>query len=810
MIPSSVQNSGRCFLTIRTKFAAIVAVLIAGISFFIFLYFPAKLEKQAIEAMAAKAKSISEMTAFSISPALLFSDQESIEEVFQSAKQNKDLAYLVVLDSNGRVITAHNQNAMALEGFAHTKDDNHIDPDEMVYGLQTPILHQGRQIGQLYLGLSLDEIKADLVKIKKIISLISLIIFVVGMVSVYLIGTVVTHPLRRMVNTVEKITHGDLTQRAGVSSQDEVGQLARSFNTMVEKLAATQRELENLNRNLEKRVRARTEELQNEICERKRAEQEIEKRERMYREAIEVADAVPYYLNYISETYEFVGTGIRAMTGYAEEEFNHETFDLMILDTILLGSLQGLPLHEAVAKARSEKGVSWRADYHIKTRQGQEKWLNNAAIQVKDEQGSVIGSLGMLQDITERKRNEEELKYRVELEKLITNISTNFINLDPCEISTAINRALRTIGEFIDVDSGYVFLFSEKGETLSKAHAWCSKNRVAQIDNSERLPFIRFPSWMEKLKKFEVIYIPAVDQFPAKAIEERAFLHSQEIKSLIVVPLAYGGSLMGFLEFDSMRTERAWPEHIIAMLKIVGGVFANALARKKADEQINASLKEKEVMLKEIHHRVKNNLQVICSLLNLQSEHIVDVQARQMFKESQDRVRSMALIHEKLYQSKDLAMVDFAGYIHSLTTELFRSYWPLANDIRMQANIENVILGIDKAIPCGLIVNELVTNSLKHAFPDGRKGEVVVNVCPYVDHQMLLSVRDNGIGMPNDLDIRNTHSLGLQLICTLSDQIDGSIEVDRTQGTEVKIIFASDPHETTGTGEQSTNSHRRR
>ncbi len=794
---------GQRSLPIRLKLAAVITFLIAAISLFIFVYFPARLEKQAKAAIAAKAKSIAEMSAFSISPALFFGDHESIDEVIKSAKQNEDLAYLFVLDEMGHIVASFENGSAVPTRSDIAKRTPHTSLNNLVYAFKAPISHNGHVIGQLELGLSLTALNSELVSIKKVSAFISLIILVIGMTAVMAMSTVLTRSLTRMVETAESIANGDLTQRADVTSNDELGLLARSFNKMVENLTSAQQELENLNRTLEARVEERTRELKMEIMERKRAEEEIKTHERMYREAIEVADAVPYYLNYISGNYDFIGAGIQAMTGWAEQEFTRETFDSMILDTILLGDLQGLPLQEAVAKARSEKGVSWRVDYHIKTRQGQEKWLNDAAIQVKDEHGSVVGSLGMLQDITERKRNEEELKYRVELEKLITNISTNFINLDAKEIDSAINQALKAIGEFTNVDRSYVFLISDDGKIMNNTHEWCNTGITPQIDNLQNLDVTIIPWWMEKLYRLEHIYIPLVAGLPPEASVEKEILQAQDIQSLIVVPMAYAGALMGFLGFDSVRMPKTWSEVIIDLLKIVGGIFANAVVRKKADEKINAALKENEVMLKEIHHRVKNNLQVICSLLNLQAEHIVDAQAREMFKESQNRVRSMALVHEKLYQSKDLAMVDFAGYIRNLTTELFRSYWPLTSGIDMKANIENVALGIDKAIPCGLMVNELVSNSLKHAFPNGRKGEVIVTVRMADDRHMLLSVRDNGIGLPVDVDIRNTHSLGLQLVCTLSDQIDGTITVDRALGTEFRIVFPSETNEAAGTGKQN-------
>jgi two-component sensor histidine kinase len=213
--------------------------------------------------------------------------------------------------------------------------------------------------------------------------------------------------------------------------------------------------------------------------------------------------------------------------------------------------------------------------------------------------------------------------------------------------------------------------------------------------------------------------------------------------------------------------------------------------RKRAEEQIKASLQEKEVLLKEIHHRVKNNLQVISSLLYLQSKNIQDRQTLEMFQDSHYRVRAMALVHERLYQSQDLARIDFAEYVRSLANHLFRSYGVNTNVIQLKINVHNVFLGVDMAIPCGLIINELVSNCLKHAFPGGRGGEIQIELPADDDGQCTLVVSDNGVGCPEDLDFRDTGSLGLQLVNMLVEQLEGTIELDRGGGTAFEIRFAT-------------------
>ncbi|HEX7156936.1 MAG TPA: sensor histidine kinase, partial [Burkholderiaceae bacterium] len=218
------------------------------------------------------------------------------------------------------------------------------------------------------------------------------------------------------------------------------------------------------------------------------------------------------------------------------------------------------------------------------------------------------------------------------------------------------------------------------------------------------------------------------------------------------------------------------------------------LERRVAERtrDLQNSVREKEVLLKEIHHRVKNNLQVIVSLLNLQSHHIEDAGARAAFIESQGRVRSIALVHEKLYQSKDVASVGFDEYVRMLVESLCTSFGADRRRILREVEIQDdVRLGVDTAIPCGLMINELVTNSLKHAFPDGRGGCVRVMMQLGAADQVELQVADDGVGLPPDVDLQNSRSLGLDLVFTFAQQLSARTEVRRDGGTTFLFRFST-------------------
>lgn len=212
----------------------------------------------------------------------------------------------------------------------------------------------------------------------------------------------------------------------------------------------------------------------------------------------------------------------------------------------------------------------------------------------------------------------------------------------------------------------------------------------------------------------------------------------------------------------------------------------NITKLKNTENELKNSLKEKDLLLKEVHHRVKNNMQIISSLLSLQSSYIEDENVRTLFQESQNRIRSMAMVHEKLYKSENMSKIDFKQYMSDLVDS--RSYNHRINPDNVKKKMEPVLFDVETAIPSGLIVNELVTNTFKHAFPDGNMGKITVELYKKKD-TVFIKVSDNGIGFPENIDFKNTKSLGLKLVNSLVMQMDGEIQLNRTNGTAFTVSF---------------------
>lgn len=223
------------------------------------------------------------------------------------------------------------------------------------------------------------------------------------------------------------------------------------------------------------------------------------------------------------------------------------------------------------------------------------------------------------------------------------------------------------------------------------------------------------------------------------------------------------------------------------------GTSQDVTEARKAEKALRQSLQEKEVLLKEVHHRVKNNMQIIASLLNLQASHIEDPKARTAFLESRQRIKSMALIHEKLYETTTIARVDPADYLGALTRDVLRSYGTSAAQIQLDVRAENVLVPIDAVVNLGLIASELVSNCLKHAFPDDRKGHIGVTLRSDGNKKAVLSVVDDGVGFPPGSDALSSPGLGLQLVTTLVEQLSGTMRVESAGGTAVHVTLSLVP-----------------
>jgi two-component sensor histidine kinase/CheY-like chemotaxis protein len=321
--------------------------------------------------------------------------------------------------------------------------------------------------------------------------------------------------------------------------------------------------------------------------------------------------------------------------------------------------------------------------------------------------------------------------------------------------------------------------------------------------NLQDIPFVFYTATFTDPRDEEFALSLGADRFIVKPMEPDTFveillevIREHEAGRLVVQCEGEEEETVYLKEYNAALIRKL--EDKLVELDDTNQALERDIARREwAEEQLKASLREKEVLLKEIHHRVRNNLQILSSMLTLQANSIKNEQVRSALTESRSRVISMALIHEQLYHSKDLARIDFAEYARTLTTQLFRSYGIKPGQIELHLALDSVLLGVDQAIPCGLIINELVSNALKHAFspsggnprPIGAPAEIRVALHSEQEDTLVLMVNDTGVGLPQAVDLSNPSGLGLQLVTTLTKQLQGTISVERGAGTIFRITF---------------------
>ncbi len=314
-----------------------------------------------------------------------------------------------------------------------------------------------------------------------------------------------------------------------------------------------------------------------------------------------------------------------------------------------------------------------------------------------------------------------------------------------------------------------------------------------EIRSSERLrhlPFIFYTATYNDQKDEEFALKLGADRFYRKPLDPRAFLDN--IRELMAEVTAKGDAPRPAIQGTEKEILKLYSERLIHKLEAKMADLEKEVAeRKRAEARLEVSLREKEALLREIHHRVKNNMQIISSLISLPAPRLQDSAAEQMLLQIKLRIRSMAMVHEMLYHSGDLARIDFAEFLEELVVHHFQLFRIDADRISLKTELEKVMLPVETAVPCGLIAVELVSNALRHAFPGTRKGEVVVGLKRLDGSRVSLSVRDDGVGLPIGLDIQKAESMGMVILTTLAGQISGRIEVGREGGADFRVIFPS-------------------
>ncbi len=419
-------------------------------------------------------------------------------------------------------------------------------------------------------------------------------------------------------------------------------------------------------------------------------------------------------------------SGAERLLGYTEPEILGQPLSrVYTAGDIANGVPEGeLETAQAAGSAEDER-------WHVR-KDGSRFFASGVVTTVRDVTGRLRGFAKVMRDITESKKAQEQLKLQAQMLELAQDI-------------IIVHR----------LDGTIVFW----NHAAEKCYGWSKEDAAGQSVNA-----ILKTVLPEPMDKIEAALL-------SEGRWEGELSHTRRDGTKITVWSRWT------LQFDT----EGKPLNVLQ-------INSDITDRKRSDQQIRTSLREKEVLLKEVHHRVKNNLQIIASLLNLQAEYLADEKTQAILEEMNSRVRSIAAIHEMLYRAPDLSRVEFARYLNLLAKDLTSIFSANARGVRVNVNSGPTWLEVTQAVPCGLIVNELLTNSLKHAFPERRQGAVEISF-ERLDGQYVLEVADNGVGVPDQVDLQSAKSMGFQLLGLLVQQLKGSVQMDRSSGTRFIITF---------------------
>ena len=429
---------------------------------------------------------------------------------------------------------------------------------------------------------------------------------------------------------------------------------------------------------------------------------------------------------------------------------------------------------------RTEKDRFKRAD-------GSTQWLMWEIRPWYDSSGDVGGIMVFSEDITARELTEQALKESNERLKLLAAVAERLLcDEDPRKV---VEETCRLVMGHIDCQFFFNYLVDVPGKRMElNACAGIPEETAAEI---RHLDFGVAVCGCVAMDGERII----AEDIQCSMDNRTDLVKSFGVQAYCCHPLMAQGRLLGTLSFGT-KTRASFTSGEVELMKSVADQVAVAMERlqtnitlRQNEVRLRNSLEEKEALLKEIHHRVKNNMQVISSLVSLQAGQTKDPVVQDVLKDVSHRVRSMAMVHEKLYQATDLARIDFSQYIESLLSYLWHSFGDESSGISLVKDLETVSLPVDKAVPLGLILNELANNALKHAYPGEEQGEVEVSLKKDSGKGLVLTVRDYGRGLPPGLDWRDTDSLGLRLIQMLSSQLHADVEVKSSGGSEFRVIL---------------------
>ena len=472
---------------------------------------------------------------------------------------------------------------------------------------------------------------------------------------------------------------------------------------------------------------------------------------------------------------QYISDGVYDLTGYKPEEL---ISNRVLYYSMMINEEDRKNAKEIISKALEVK-KPYQINYRIITADKKHKWVWEQGQGVYSTGGELIATEGFITDITDKKLYEEEIISKNEELSALYNFGKSLGKLaEPVEIADTIGTILQKL---LKTDNIFIALVNENTKIITYPF---NSGKNPGNNNESDIFTGSLSEYVIRTAKPLIILSEMEQQLTANNI-----IGKTDCKAIVSVPLIAGNKVVGVVTLQDFNRENAFSAMQIELLKTVASQAAIALENSYLYTEVTNSLGEKEILLKEVHHRVKNNLQVMSSLIKLQSRYLKDEYLLDIMKETGNRFQSMSIVHSKLYNSGNYDNIDFGDYIKNLTDNFHNSYGFKLKNIKFITDVQNVVLNIDTAIPCGLIINELVSNSIKYAFPENRSGEILISLKQEGGNSYKLTIKDDGIGVSDTELMKHSDTLGIQLVNLLTRQLNGTLEISSQINNGIEFII---------------------
>lgn len=525
------------------------------------------------------------------------------------------------------------------------------------------------------------------------------------------------------------------------------------------------------------------------ISERKKAETEIliaKKKSELNENMFSLLfDTLPIGITIASETGQIIKSNLAAerILGLSSDEHRQREIDGVEWTIIRTDGTIMPPEEYASVRALKEKQPIYGIEMGVTTGINKITWINVNAAPMAG-----YGVLISYEDITIKKQVEAKLRHSAETESMLSSISLELISSGMKRMEETITHILAQFGKFAGVDRAFMFLYPSTDKDSYLFPEWCADGIESQLKFFSNIS-IKHCQWaMKSLESSEILNIPNIEILPKDSEEIKEICRVVSNKSFLYVPLQIDGVIKGLFGFQSVLKPRVWEEDTVYLLKAAGEIVATTIRRNQSEEKIQSLLEEKELILKEVHHRIKNNMNVVMALLMMQANSQDNEKAKNVLEDAGNRVRSMAILYDKLYQSDSKNEISLKLYIPSLLSEI-ASMFLIQAKVEIVTDIEDIILPPKLISPLGIILNELFTNAMKYAFLDRDNGVISVTASKKA-RRIFLLFQDNGNGFSNENTVNST-GFGMQLINILVKQLQGSFTLESNQGAKFTFEFDS-------------------